>query len=350
MRGVFSAMRAMVVERYGEPLRLVEVPVPEPGPGEVLVKVIACGVCRSDLKIVEGRMPFSSTLSLPHVPGHEISGEVVARGPGAAIPLGERVVVHNYWSCGRCRFCLMGEETLCDHLRGWVGFTSPGGFQEYLAVPEAHALRLPPSIDATGAGVLSCAVGTSYHALVSRARVRPGETVVILGVGGVGLHAVQVARAAGARVLAVDVEETRLAAARDLGAAEALHAGREAEMAVRDATSGYGADVVLDCVGTAATCASTIAMVRKGGRIVVVGYTTDPQGYPVLPTDHVALRQLSILGSRYVTRIELERVIDLAARGLIRPVVSEVLDLSRANDALDHVRNDRVVGRVVLRV
>ncbi|MDR5694560.1 MAG: alcohol dehydrogenase catalytic domain-containing protein [Armatimonadota bacterium] len=343
-------MRAMVVERYGEPLRLAEVPVPEPGPGEVLVKVIACGVCRSDLKIVEGHMPFSPTLPLPHVPGHEICGEVAACGAGTTLPLGQRVVVHNYWSCGRCRFCLMGEETLCDHLRGWVGFTSPGGFQEYLVVPEAHALPLPPAIDPEGAGVLSCAVGTSYHALVSQARVQPGETVVILGVGGVGLHAVQVARVTGAKVIAVDVEEARLAAARDLGAMEALRAGGEAEKAVQEITSGIGADIVVDCVGTAQTFAPAIAMVRKGGRIVVVGYTTDSRGYPSLPTDLVALRQLSILGSRYVPRVELERVIDLAGRGLIRPVVSEVLDLSRANDALDLVRRDRVVGRVVLRI
>lgn len=150
--------------------------------------------------------------------------------------------------------------------------------------------------------------------------------------------------------MAVDVDEAKLAVARDLGAAEGVRAGREAEEAVREITSGHGADVVVDCVGVGETCASAIAMVRKGGRIVVVGYTSDPRGYPALPTDLVALRQLSILGSRYVTRAELERVIDLTARGLLRPIVSEVLDLSHANDALDRVRGEGVVGRVVLRV
>src|ERR687886_3026353 len=172
----------------------------------VLVRVRACGVCYSDYKTATGRMPFSAGLKLPHVPGHEIVGDVVETGGGVTtLRVGQRVVVYNYWACGSCRSCRAGEETVCLNLRGWVGFTSPGGFQEYLVVPEKYALPLPDSIADEQAAALSCATGTSYRAVISRGKVAAGESVLVVGAGGVGLQAIQVARAAGARVFATDV-------------------------------------------------------------------------------------------------------------------------------------------------
>lgn len=343
-------MRAMVVERYGEPLRMLDLPVPTPGPGQVLVRVLGCGVCRSDLKVAAGAMPFSPTLRLPHVPGHEISGEIAALGPGARGRVGDRVVVFNYWGCGTCAHCQAGEENLCLDLRGWVGFTSPGGFQEYLTVPDGYLLPLPANVPAEHGGPLSCALGTAYHSVVSRGAVRAGETVVVLGAGGVGLHAVQVAHAAGARVLAVDIQPHRLEAARAAGAGDAVPAGAGASERVRAATDGRGADLVVDTVGHHDSLLAGSALARRGGRIVLVGYTANPDEYPALPSDRAVLGELTVTGSRYVTRRELHRAFDLVARGLVRPVISGEVPLEQANEALAMVRDDRATGRVVVRI
>jgi len=343
-------MRAMVVERYGAPLAMADLPTPSPGPGEVLVRVIGCGVCRSDLKVIAGVMPFSASLPLPHVPGHEIAGEIVQVGAGAQGRVGERVVVYHYWACRTCPHCQAGEENLCTNLRGWAGFATPGGFQEYLAVPDDCVLPLPANIPPERGGPLTCALGTAYHAVVARAALRAGETAVVIGAGGVGLQVVQIARACGAAVLAVDVQAHRLQAAREAGAAHAFPAGGPAVAGVRDATAGRGADAVFDTVGRDASLAAALDLVRKGGRIIEIGYTTLSKEYPALATDRLVLGQLTLLGSRYATRLELRRALDLVARGLVHPVISGEVPLARANDALAMVREDRVTGRVVVRV
>lgn len=342
-------MRSMALVAFGERLVPMEVATPQPGPGEVLVRVLACGLCRTDLKIVDGRMSFSGGQRLPHVPGHEIGGEIAAAGPGSAVPIGQRVVVYNYWGCGRCPHCLVGEEQLCDDLRGWAGFTTPGGLQEYLVVPASHVLPLPPALTDVEAAAMSCALGTGYRAVIARGAVRAGEVVVVLGAGGVGLHALQFARAAGARTIAVDISEAKLQAARRVGADDTVMA-QDADRVVREATGGRGADLVVDCVGTDTATGHALSLARKGGRVVQVGYTTDAAHYPLLPTDRVALSEVSVIGSRYVTRAELARAIGLVARGVVRPVISDVLDLAQANEALDRVRADQAVGRIVLRV
>ncbi|MDQ7842237.1 MAG: alcohol dehydrogenase catalytic domain-containing protein [Armatimonadota bacterium] len=342
-------VRSMVVERFGQPLVPADRPEPVPGPGEVVIRVLVCGLCRTDLKIVDGRMPFSARQVLPHVPGHEVVGEVAARGPGTALPVGQRVVVFNYWGCGRCPHCLAGEENLCDALRGWVGFTTPGGLQEYLTVPEGYLLPLPPNVTDPQGAAMSCALGTGYRAVVTRGAVRAGETVVVIGTGGVGLHALQFARAAGARTVAVDVGQAQLAAARQVGADLAVRP-EEASGVSREVTGGRGADLVVDCVGSGASTALAVGLVRKGGRMVLVGYTTDEAHQPTIPTDQIVLREVSIIGSRYLTRPELARAIDLVGRGLVRPVISEVLELAEVNTALQRIREGRAAGRVVVRV
>jgi alcohol dehydrogenase len=343
-------MRAMVVERYGEPLQMADLPVPTPGPQQVLVRIIGCGVCRSDLKVVAGVMPFSASLPLPHVPGHEISGEIVSLGAGARGRVGDRVVVYHYWACRTCAHCQAGEENLCTNLQGWAGFATPGGFQEYLAVPDDCVLPLPANIQPEHGGPLTCALGTAYHAVVSRGALRAGETAVVLGAGGVGLQVVQIARASGAAVFAVDVQSHRLEAAREAGADDAFPAGEAATSQVRDATAGRGADLVIDTVGHHGSLAAASGLARSGGRIVVVGYTTQPDEYPALPTDRVALGQLTVLGTRYATRLELRQALGLVTRGLVHPVISGVVPLERANEALAMVREDRATGRVVVRV
>jgi D-arabinose 1-dehydrogenase-like Zn-dependent alcohol dehydrogenase len=343
-------MRAMVVERYGAPLAMADLPKPAPGPGQVLVRIIGCGVCRSDLKVISGAMPFSASLPLPHVPGHEIAGEIAALGSGARGRVGDRVVVYHYWACRTCVHCQAGEENLCANLQGWAGFATPGGFQEFLAVPDDCVLPLPANVPTEHGGPLTCALGTAYHAVVGRGALRAGETAAVLGAGGVGLQVVQIARACGAAVLAVDVQTHRLQAAKDAGAIDAFPAGEAATEEVRRATGGRGADLVIDTVGHHGSLLAAAALVRTGGRIVVVGYTTQSDEYPPVPTERLVLGQLTVLGTRYATRLELRQALSLVARGLVHPVVSGIVPLERANDALAMVREDRVTGRVVVRI
>jgi D-arabinose 1-dehydrogenase-like Zn-dependent alcohol dehydrogenase len=211
-------------------------------------------------------------------------------------------------------------------------------------------LPLPESVRPEHGGPLSCALGTAYHAVVSRGGVRAGETVAVLGAGGVGLHAVQVAGAAGATVFAIDVQGHRLAAARAAGAEAVFTAGGDAVIEVRRATGGRGVDLAVDTVGHHDSLLVAARLVRSGGRIVLVGYTGRADEYPPIPADQVVLDQITLVGSRYVTRPELRRALDLVRRGLVHPVISGEVPLEQANDALAMVREDRATGRVVVRV
>src|SRR5919205_135935 len=264
-------MRAMAVVDYERPLELLDLPVPTPGDGEVLVRVRYCGVCFSDVKTVTGHMPYSPTLKLPHVAGHEIAGVIEQTGPGTTLNTGQRVAIYNYWACGTCRSCRAGEETVCLNLRGWVGFTSPGGFQEYLVVPEKYALPLPDSIADQQAAALSCATGTSYRAVISRGKVAAGESVLVVGAGGVGLQAIQVARAAGARVFATDVDERKLARARELGATTPPEGVADRAGWLRERMGG-GAALVAEAEGRAGSLALAGAAARRGGGVFMAGY------------------------------------------------------------------------------
>jgi 2-desacetyl-2-hydroxyethyl bacteriochlorophyllide A dehydrogenase len=339
-------MRAMAVVDYDRPLEPLDLPVPEPGPGEVLVHIRFCGLCYSDVKTCTGHMPYSSRLRLPHVAGHEIAGELAAAGPGTTIPTGQRVAVYNYWACGTCRSCRAGEETICLDLRGWVGFTSPGGFQEYLVVPERYVLPLPASIAFEQAAALSCATGTSYRAVVTRGRVAAGESVLVVGTGGVGLQAVQVARAAGGRVFAADVDSRKLERARELGA-ETPPRGADSAGWLREVTDG-GADLVIEAAGKPDSLALASESVRLGGRVVLVGYTVGER-YPI-PSSETVLGEISYIGSRYVKRDELARAVELVASGAVTPALDEIFELADANRAIQRLVSGEACGRIVLRV
>ena len=342
-------MRAMAIVDYARPLEPLDVDVPRPEPGTVLVRIRACGVCYSDYKTATGHMPFSARLKLPHVAGHEIVGDVVEAGPGVTtLQVGQRVVVYNYWACGRCRSCRAGEETVCLDLQGWVGFTSPGGFQEYLVVPEPYALPLPDTIPDVQAAALSCATGTSYRAVVSRGRVAAGESVLIVGVGGVGLQAVQIARAAGARVLAVDIDERKLQVARACGASATNLGGDNTADWVLDLTSGGGVDLVVDAAGRQDSLDLAARSVRPGGRVVMVGYAVGEQRR--IPSSETVLGEVGYIGTRYVKRDELARAIELVACGAVLPAVDRVLDLEAANEAFACLLRGDAAGRIVLRV
>lgn len=341
-------MRAMAVVDYDAPLELMDLPQPEVKPGHVLIRVLACGVCYSDYKTSKGKMVYSPTLKLPHVPGHEICGEIVEVGPDTDWQVGDRVVVYHYWPCNHCAYCQRGLENLCINLVGWVGFTHPGGFEEYLVAPGEKLLKVPDGIPAEMATSATCASGTAYRAVVTQGQVKAGETVVVLGVGGVGLQAVQVAQASGAHTIAVDIDPRKLEAVQRLNPAGVAQAGDEAEAMVKDLTAGLGVDVVIDTVGHHGTLEQVSQLVRRAGRVVAVGYQTG-QLTSILSTQLV-LHEVQVIGSRYALQHEMQRVLGLFAAGKVQAMIDDVLPLEQANEAFDRLERGEVVGRTVLRV
>jgi alcohol dehydrogenase len=339
-------MIGMAVREYGKPLERMELPDPELRPGHALLDVLTCGVCFSDVKTARGRMPFSDRLPLPHVPGHEICARVVTSDP-AVIEPGTTVVVNHLWPCRRCARCRAGIEQQCTNPQGWTGFMTPGGFEQRLVVPIDRLTRVPEEIDPVHAAPLTCAVGTSYRAVLTRGGVAPGSRVVVIGLGGVGIHALQIAAAAGARVTGLDVSQRALDVAGELGL-EALPANDPAsEERILQAPDG-GVDVVIDAVGSESTFAQAFRLTRAGGRIVGVGYAVDAN--VVVPTPRFVLEEVELVGSRYVALDELERAIALVADGRVQTVVDRVLPLAEANAALTALEDGDVVGRVVLDV
>jgi 2-desacetyl-2-hydroxyethyl bacteriochlorophyllide A dehydrogenase len=337
----------MTVVSYGERLRAMDLPEPKRGPGEVLVKVLACGVCYTDMKTARGRMPHSAALALPHVPGHEICGEVIKAPSGSGLRSGQRVVVYNYLSCGRCLLCRLGRENLCQNLKGCVGLTISGGFQEFLVLPPDRLLPFSTNLSDEQAAILSCAVGTAYRAVVTRGAARPGDTVVVLGVGGVGVHAVQVARISGAQAVAVDFDPRKLQFAASFCEGRVVTPGEKAENLIRKLT-GIGADIVVDTVGKAETLAEAIRLSRPGGRIVGVGYQSGVMS--AIPADAFVVGERDFLGSRYCTLAELQRALALVVAGQVQPIVDSVVPLDRANEAFERLERGEVIGRMVLRV
>lgn len=341
-------MRAMATMVYGEPLVELDIPEPTLVPGHALLEVLTAGVCYSDVKTSRGLMGFSDTLPLPHVAGHEIYGRVLRTDPPGLVADGTTAIVYHYQGCGICPPCRRGDETLCRNMVEWIGFTHPGGFAERIVVPVDRLIRIPPSIGPTLAAPISCAMGTAYRAVVTRGGVRAGTTVGVVGLGGVGIHAAQIANVAGGRVVGFDVHDETLAAARDLGLDVCRSDDGAALAAVQDLTDGEGLDVVIDVVGREATFALCNQLARQGGRIISVGYY--PTADASIPTARLALGEMELMGSRYAHRDELDRVVTLVERGLVQPVVGLVRPMAEVNDVFDALEAGNVVGRAVLDV
>src|SRR5438876_6709310 len=216
-------MKAMVLHEKGGTLGHEEVPQPQTGPGEELVRVRACGAGLTVVHIKQGRL---GNMVLPRIIGHEIAGEVVEVGEGVTtVHRGDKVIVYFYLTCGYCRWCGSGREDLCANFRGFVGVHIDGGFAEYVRLPARNLVHIPPELDYTEAAIVADAVSTPLHALRERVQLRPPETVMVIGAGGgVGIHAVQMAKVLGARVIGVDVSDEKLALVRSMGADEVINA------------------------------------------------------------------------------------------------------------------------------
>jgi len=326
-------MRAICFEADGS-IQRVNLPMPTIGPEDVLVQVLAAGVCRTDLHTLEavreGRRP-------PVVPGHEIAGKVTKVGSDVyMINVGDLVAVHYEQPCGTCRHCRKKRTNLCQDGHS-LGFDVQGGYAEYVAVRQDTVLPLPQDYDPAVAAPLGCSGTTAYHAVVTAGDSTEGELVVILGAGGVGLSAVQVAKAQGARVVAVDLRPEAQKAALDAGADSA--ANPEEAKEIRDA------DVVIDFVSTAATLELGRSILGVGGRFVVVASGTEPFS---LTAADIMEGGRAYVGSYSSTMADLARAVALAENGKLTPVVTRRATLDEAADVLHDLEAGAIVGRAVL--
>jgi len=335
-----ATMRAARFTGAGRPLAVQEVPRPAPGPGEVLVRVGAAGVCGTELHFLDGLLTPART---PITLGHEVAGTVTETGPGADGALvGSDVAVHYLHPCRRCRACRTGAEHLCEAPTGFLAFVDDGGFAEYLTVPATAVVPLPTGLSPAQAAPLCCGATTALHARAV-AGLAPGQSAAVVGCGGVGLALVQVLALAGVRTVAVSRDPARRDLAVELGAEAAVATGDVDGL--RAATGGRGADAVFDTAGTAATMRDGVAGLARGGALVLIGYSADR--LELHPLDLV-VPELRVLTSVSNTHPELVEALDLAARGLLRAVVAETAPLEEVNRVLDDLRAGRLAGRAVL--
>ncbi|MEU8436684.1 zinc-dependent alcohol dehydrogenase family protein [Streptomyces sp. NPDC029216] len=331
-------MRAVVFERYGELPEVREVPDPAPAPGGVVVRVEATGLCRSDW---HGWMGHDPDVSLPHVPGHELAGVVEAVGPSVVNwRAGDRVTVPFVCACGNCADCAAGDHQVCAR-QTQPGFTHWGSFAEYVALDHAdvNLVAVPEELSYATAAALGCRFATAFRAVVAQGRVKAGEWVAVHGCGGVGLSAVMIAAAAGARVVAVDTAPAALELAREFGAAHCVDpaaVGPGGTAAAVAELTGGGAHLSLDALGSPATAVASVAGLRRRGRHVQVGLLPAATGPAVLPLDRVIGWELEVLGSHGMAAHAYPPMLELVRSGALRPdlLVTSTIPLDAAPAAL----------------
>lgn len=333
-------MRAAVVTEFGEQAQVEERPVPQPGPGQVLVRLEACGLCHTDIHAMRGDWPVKP--ALPLTPGHEGVGIIEGLGEGVTNrEIGQRVAMP--WlghACGECRFCIDGRENLCEQQFN-NGYAVPGGYAEYMLADARFAVPVPDGITPLDAAPLTCA-GVTTYAAVKNAHVTPGETVAIFGVGGLGHLAVQYARLVGAKVVAVDVTSEKLELATELGADHVVNA--ELADPVASIREWGGADVAIVLAVAPSVFRQAFDSVNRGGRLVLVSLPAD--GEITLPIFETVLKGISVIGSIVGTRQDLAEVFDLHAAGRTR-VIAEARDLDEVNESVGEVLAGTVAARLV---
>jgi D-arabinose 1-dehydrogenase-like Zn-dependent alcohol dehydrogenase len=327
-------------------LRDSDIDTPQPGQGEVLVRVYAAGVCGTDLHILDGMIkPDTYPMTL----GHEAAGVAEQVGPGVALATGTRVAVFNKLFCGACEQCLLGRQNLCAVEPGQLGFNRDGGDAEYVLAPERNLAALPDAVDFATAAVLTCAGMTAVHA-TRMSRLESGQTAVVNGIGGVGILVVQVAARAGATVIAVADSPDKAELAAKHGAADVVVLGRGDDYAalpdaVRSAAGGRGADVFFELVGTTDTMTAGIRSLAPRGRFVSTGYTDQPLN--IHPIEFI-LSESSLVSTVAATRTDLNDAIAMAAAGNLTVPLAGSYPLDGIADALAALRSRSVLGRQVL--
>ncbi|MDE3228407.1 MAG: zinc-binding dehydrogenase [Chloroflexota bacterium] len=341
-------MRAAIFYAPNEPLRTQDWPEPTPSHDEILVRVAACGLCHTDLHYIDHGV--ATAKRPPLILGHEATGVVAQVGEQVTnVKVGDRVLLPAVLPCGSCFACRTGRENICLRMR-MFGNDVDGAYAEYVTAPAKDVFILPDEIPLVEGSIIADAVTTPYHAVKNRAEVRPGDSVVVFGCGGVGLNVVQFARLAGGIVIAVDIAEEKLEHAKRLGASAVINPKQETAgvaKAVRKLTGGMGADIAIEAIGNPATIRDAFSTLRPGGRLVVVGYSDQEVA---LNAGRVMYREMEIRGSLGCRPVDYPRVIELARVGRIEvaSLVTARFPLEEINAGLDTLRAGRGIRSVVV--
>jgi alcohol dehydrogenase, propanol-preferring len=342
-------MKAMVLRAAGAPFVMEERSDPMPGPGEAVARVFACG---SGLTIEHVRAGRAGA-TFPRVIGHEISAEIVEVGAGVTeLKLGDPVTCYFYTGCGNCRWCRQNREPICENQGPRVGYQIDGGYAELIKLPVGNFLKLPPGLDhrnkAPEVAVIADALATPFK-VVRYARIEPWETIAVIGAGGgLGIHMIMMARWQGARVIAVERSADKFAACRKAGADEVVDASSpDVVEAVMAATRGRGVDVAVDFVSSESSLQTAFAYLGIGGRLITLGGSG--QDFRVAASE-LLNKEAAVIGSRYATKQEVLDTLDLAARGEIWPLVSEVYPLAEADRVHARLATGAVTGRAALTI
>lgn len=343
-------MKAAVYEKFQGPVEIQTVADPSPQKNGVVLRVAATGVCRSDW---HGWMGHDPDISLPHVPGHEISGVVEAVGAGIRnFQEGDRVTLPFVGGCGKCEQCASGNQQICD-FQFQPGFTHWGSYAEYVAIEYAdiNLVALPDEIDFVTAASLGCRFATSFRAVVAQGGVAPGQWVAVHGCGGVGLSAVMIASAFDAKVIAVDISDDALQLAKSVGAVELIDAKFQSSVvdAIKDLTGG-GVHLSIDALGSGETCYNSIANLRKRGRHVQVGLMAGDDYHPAVPMELIIANELEIVGSHGLQAHVYDRMLQMILSGKLDPqkLLGQTVDLERAAIALSDPGELQVAGVTVI--
>lgn len=337
-------MKAAVVRKTGTPLKIETLPIPQPKPGEILIKVTACGICHSDVHAVDG--DWNPGPNLPLIPGHEVAGHVAAIGADVkGFRLGDAVgVPWMYSACGHCEFCQAGMETICKAAEA-SGYSKPGGYAEYMIADAAFVARLSKKTDLYAIAPILCAGVTTYRGL-KRTRTRPGQWMAVVGIGGLGHIAVQYAVAMGMRVVAVDVDDEKLKLARKLGAEWSVNAKKADPVAEIQAKLGGTHGAVVTAVATAAF-EQAIGMLRPAGTVAYIGLPGGKADQIRASISAITNWELTVTGSNVGTRLDLNEAVDFAVRGAVKAKIQKV-KLGQINKVFNDMRKGKIVGRMVL--
>ncbi len=337
-----SQGKAARLHQFGQPLRVEDVPVPEVGQRDVLLRVRAAGICHTDIHLSNGLIPLKTPVTL----GHEIAGEVEEAGSGVnEFKKGDRTVVHFWSPCGNCRYCLEGRGMLCETLfaRPSYGSLTDGGYAQYCRVSADRLVKVPSEVPMEFAATLGCAGTTAYHAVKNTGQVQLAENVGIYGVGGVGMYTLQLAKNSGARVIAVGRNPEKLRMAEKLGADQVINSSEDnVSEEIRKATGGRGVDAMFDLVANDESVKNSTASLANGGRLVLVGISTKPLAVDPM---QFQLRELSLKGSFMGTKNELEAVVELARTKRIQSVATKKYTLEEVNQGMDALGRGEIVGR-----
>lgn len=337
-------MKAAIQRKTGTPLKIETLPIPQPGPGEILIKVTACGVCHSDLHAIDG--DWNPGPVLPLIPGHEVAGHVAGIGAGVkGFRLGDAVgVPWMYSACGQCEFCQAGMETICKAAEA-TGYSKPGGYAEFMLADAAFVARLPKKADLYAIAPILCAGVTTYRGL-KRTRVRPGQWMAVVGIGGLGHIAVQYAVAMGMRVAAVDVDDEKLKLAKKLGAEFTVNAKKADPAAAIQEKLGGTHGAVVTAVATQAF-EQAIGMLRPAGTVAYIGLPGGKADQIRASISAITNWELTVTGSNVGTRLDLNEAVAFALNGLVKAKIQKA-PLTQINRIMNDMRKGKIVGRMVL--